>query len=92
MFGNATIERNRAIGRNLIGQAVNTGLIAFAGCSIAVAVAHAATTSAGGTRAAAPTSEWRSLLDQRVALATRHDPRMQRLAGTVIAPVGEGWG
>jgi hypothetical protein len=39
-----------------------------------------------------PTSEWRSLLDQRVFRTSSHEPRMQRLVGTVDAPIGQGWG
>jgi hypothetical protein len=69
--------------------------IALAGCAIAAAFAIAAPMSAGGTQAAMPTSEWRSLLDQRVVRAARHEPRMQRLVSADIVPLGqggEGWG
>ena len=66
----------------------------FAGCSIAAALAIGVAMSAGGTQAAMPASEWRSLLDQHVVLVRvpRHDPRMQRPVSPVIALVGEGWG
>jgi hypothetical protein len=73
---------------------VLNSMIAFAGCSIAAAVTVGAAMSAGGTQAAMPTSEWRSLLDQRVVLvsAPHHEPRMQRPASTVITLIGQGWG
>jgi hypothetical protein len=92
MFGNATIGRNRATLQNLIDQAVNTGLIALAGCSIAGALAIGAPMSAGGTQAAMPTSEWRSPLNQCAVRASCPEPCMQRLVGTVRAPIGQGWG
>lgn len=92
MFGNSTIERNRASIQNLIDQAVNTGLIALAGCSIAGALAIGAPMSAGGMQAAMPTAEWRSPLDQRAIRASCPEPCMQRLVGTLSAPIGRGWG
>jgi hypothetical protein len=66
--------------------------IALAGCSIAAALAIGAPMSAGGTQAAMPTSECRSLPDQRVVRAPRHEPRMQRLVSTAIEPNFQGWG
>ena len=92
MFSNATIEGNRATLKNLIDQMINAGLIALVGCSIAAALAIGAPMSAGGSQTAMPASEWRSLFDQRVFRASSHEPRMQRLVGTVNAPIGEGWG
>jgi hypothetical protein len=93
MFSNAAIARHKATLQNLIDQVINAGLIALVGCSIAAALAIGVPMSAGGgTQAAMPTSEWRSLFDQRVFRASRHEPRMQRLFSTVNAPVGQGWG
>ena len=92
MFSNATIEGNKATLKNLIDQMINAGLIALVGCSIAAALAIGAPMSAGGSQTAMPTSEWRSLLDQRVFRTSSHEPRMQRLVGTVDAPIGQGWG
>jgi hypothetical protein len=92
MFSNATIEGNKATLKNLIDQMINAGLIALVGCSIAAALAIGAPMSAGGSQTAMPTSEWRSLFDQRVFRASSHEPRLQRLVGTVDAPIGEGWG
>jgi hypothetical protein len=74
---------------------IRNSVTALAGCSIAAALAIGAPMSAGGTPAAMPTSEWRSLLDQRVVGAPRHEPRMQHLVGTVTGvaePIGQGWG
>jgi hypothetical protein len=48
--------------------------------------------SAGGSQTAMPTSEWRSLFDQRVFRPSNHELRLQRVVGTVDAPVGQGWG
>ena len=92
MFSNATIGRQKAIIQNLIDQAVNSGLIALVGCSIAAALAIGAPMSAGGTQAAMPTSEWRSPLDQRAVRSACPEPCMQRLVGTTSAPIGRGWG
>jgi hypothetical protein len=64
----------------------------LAGCSIAATLAFGVTMSAGGTLAAIPTSEWRSLLDQPVVRASRHEPHMQLLVSPVINPIGPGWG
>jgi hypothetical protein len=92
MFSNATIERNKATLKSLIDQMINAGLIALVGCSITAALAIGAPMSTGGSQTAVPASEWRSLFDQRVFRASSHEPRMQRLVGTVDAPIGEGWG
>jgi hypothetical protein len=67
-------------------------MIALAGCSIATALTIGSPMSAGDTQAAMPTSEWRSLRDQRVVHAPCHEPPMQRPASIVIVPIGEGWG
>ena len=92
MFSNATIARHKATLQNLIDQVINAGLIALVGCSIAAALAIGAPMSAGGSQTAMPTSEWRSLVDQRIFRASSHERRMQRLVGTVNAPIGQGWG
>ena len=92
LFSNVAIARHKATLQNLIDQVINAGLIALVGCSIAAALAIGAPMSAGGSQTAMPTSEWRSLFDQRVFRASSHEPRMQRLVGTVDAPVGPGWG
>ena len=65
MFSNAAIARHKATLQNLIDQVINAGLIALVGCSIAAALAIGAPMS-GGSQTAMPTSEWRSLFDQRV--------------------------
>jgi hypothetical protein len=85
-------SRHKATLHNMIDQVINAGFIALVGCSIAAALAIGAPMPDGGTQAAMPTSEWRSLLDQRVFPASPYEPRMQRLVGTVNAPVGQGWG
>ena len=92
MFSNATIEGNKATLENLIDQMINAGLIALVGCSIAAALASGAPMSTGGSQTAMPTSEWRSLFDQRVFRPSNHELRLQRVVGTVDAPVGQGWG
>ena len=92
MFSNAAIARHKLALQTLFDQVINAGLIALVGCSIAAALAIGAPMSAGGSQTAMPTSEWRSLFDQRVFRASSHEPRMQRLVGTVNAPVGQGWG
>jgi hypothetical protein len=92
MFSNAEIARHKSTVQNLIDQVINAGLIALVGCSIAAALAIGAPMSGGGSPTAMPTSEWQSLFDQRVFRASSHEPRMQRLVGTVNAPVGQGWG
>jgi hypothetical protein len=84
--------RHKATLENLIDQAINAGLIALVGCSIAAALAVGAPVSAGGSQTAMPMSEWRSLFDQRVFRSSSHEPRMQRLVGTANAPIGQGWG
>ena len=85
-------SRHKATLHNLIDQVINAGLIALVGCSIATALAIGAPMPDGGTLAAMPTSEWRWLFDQNVFSASPYEPRMQRLVGTVNAPVGQGWG
>jgi hypothetical protein len=92
MFSNAAIARHKVTFQNLFDQVINAGLIALVGCSIAAALAIGGPVSAGGSQTAMPTSEWRSLLDQRVVRTSSHEPRMQRLVGTVDAPIGQGWG
>ena len=92
MFSNAAIARHKATLQNLIDQVINAGLIALVGCSIAAALAIGPPMSTGGSQTAMPTSEWRSLFDQRVFRASSHEPRTQRLFSTVNAPVGQGWG
>jgi hypothetical protein len=82
--------RHKATLENLIDQVINAGLIALVGCSIAAALAIGPLMSAGGSQM--PASEWRSLFDQRVFRASSREPRMQRLVGTVDAPIGQGWG
>ena len=77
--------------QNLIDQVINVGLISLVGGSIAAALAIGAPMSAAGSQTAMPTAEWRSL-DQRVLRASSHQQHMQRLVGTVNAPVGQGWG
>jgi hypothetical protein len=67
-------------------------LITAAGCSIAAALTIGASMSTGGTQGAMPASEWRSLLDQRVAHAPCHEPLLRRPASTTIVPIGIGWG
>jgi hypothetical protein len=67
-------------------------MIALTGCSIAAAVAIAVPMSTGGTQALNLTLGSRSFLEQRRIIASQHEPRMQLLAGPVVAPVGEGWG
>lgn len=69
-----------------------TGMIVLAGCSIAAALAAAVPISAGGTRASEVVLPSGSRLEQRATFAPAHEPRLRRLAGTVVAPVGEGWG
>ena len=96
------VEEYRAHSREACGQwarlqgsrlsQYGSRLIALVGCSIAAVLAIGAPMSAGGSQTAMPTSEWRSLFDQRVFRASSHEPRMQRLVGTVKAPVGQGWG
>jgi hypothetical protein len=78
-------SRDKATLHNLIDQVINAGLIALIGCSIAAALAIVAPVPAGGTQAAMP-------LDQCVFPASPCGPHMQRLVGTVNAPVGQGWG
>jgi hypothetical protein len=85
-------SRHKAILHNLIDQMINAGLIALIGGSIVVALATGASMPVGETQAAMPTSEWRSLLNQHIFPASPYEPRMQRLVGTVDAPVGQGWG
>jgi hypothetical protein len=85
-------SRHKATLHNLIDQVINAGLIALIGCSIAAALVVGAPMPAGGTQAAMPTAERRSLLDQHIIPASPYEPRMQRLVGTVNAPVGQGWG
>jgi hypothetical protein len=92
MFSNDAIARNKVTIQNLIDQVINAGLIALVGCSIAAALVIGVPMSAGGSQIAMPTSEWRSLFDQRVFRASSHEWRMQRLVGTVNAPIGQGWG
>jgi hypothetical protein len=92
MFSNAAIARHKATLQNLIDQVINAGLIALVGCSIAAALAIGAPMSTGGSQTAMPTSEWRSLFDQRVFRASSHEPRMPRMVGIVNAPIGQGWG
>ena len=92
MISNAAIACHKATLQNLIDQVINAGLIALVGCSIAAALAIGAPMSAGGSQTAMPTSEWRSLFDQRVFRASSHEPRMQRVVGTVDAQIGQGWG
>ena len=92
MFSNAAIARHKATLQNLIDQVINPGLIALVGCSIAAALAIGAPLFAGGSQTAMPTSEWRSLFDQRVFRTSNHEPHMQHLVGTVNAPIGQGWG
>jgi uncharacterized phosphosugar-binding protein len=84
--------RHRTTLHNLIDQVINAGLIALVGCSIAAALAIGASMPAGGTQAVKPPLEWRLLLDQQVFAASPYELRMQRLVGTVRAPVGQGWG
>jgi hypothetical protein len=78
-------SRYQATLHNLIDQVINASLIALICCSIAAALAIGALIPAGGTQTAMP-------LDQRVFPASPSEPRMQRLVGTVNAPVGQGWG
>jgi hypothetical protein len=78
-------SRCKATLHNLMDQVINAGLIALIGCSMAAALAIGAPMPAGGTQAAMP-------LAQRVFPASPYEPRMQRLVGTVNAPVGQGWG
>jgi hypothetical protein len=78
-------SRYKATLHNLMDQVINAGLIALIGCSIAAALAFGAPMPAGGTQAAMP-------LDQLVFPASPFEPRLQRLVGTVSAPVGQGWG
>ena len=92
MFRTDAIARNKVTIQNLIDQVINAGLIALVGCSIAAALAIGAPMSAAGSQTAMPTSEWRSLFDQRVFLASPYEPRIQSLVGTVNAPIGQGWG
>ena len=92
MFSNAAIARHKATLQNLIDQMINAGLIALVGGSIAAALAIGGPMSAGGSQTAMPISEGRSLFEQRVFRASSHEPRMQRLVGTVNAPIGQGWG
>jgi hypothetical protein len=92
MFSNTTIARLKRPLQNLIDQVINTGLIVLVGGSIAVALAIGTPMSAGGSQISMATSEWRSLFDQYVFRAPHHEPRIQRVVGTVDAPVGQGWG
>ena len=92
MFSSAAIARHRATLQNLIDLAINAGLFALVGCSIAAAFAIGAPTPAGDAQAAILTSEWRSLFDQRVFRASSHEPRIQHQVGLVNAPVGQGRG
>jgi hypothetical protein len=78
-------SRYKATLHNLMDQVINAGLIALIGCSIAAALAFGAPMPAGGTQAAMP-------LDQLIFPASPFEPRLQRLVGTVSAPVGQGWG
>jgi hypothetical protein len=48
--------------------------------------------SAGNSQIAMPMSEWQSPFDRHVFRASSPESRMQRLVGTVIAPIGQGWG
>jgi hypothetical protein len=90
-FTDAAIARHKATLRNLIDQAINAGLVALIGCSIAAALVIGAPMPAGDSQTAMPMPESRSLFDQRVFLASSHEPRLQRLVGTVNAPIGQGW-
>jgi hypothetical protein len=90
MFSIAAIARHKATLQKLIDQVINAGLIALVGCSIAAALAIGVPMSADSSPM--PMSEWRSLFDQGVFRASSHEPRLQRLVGTVNAPVGQGWG
>jgi hypothetical protein len=92
LLSNAAFARDKATIQNLIDQVFNGVLIALVGCSIAAALAIGTPMSGGGSQTAMPTSEWRSLVDQRIFRASSHGPRMQRLVGTVNAPIGQGWG
>jgi hypothetical protein len=93
MFSNTAVARLKGSVQSLLDQVINAGLIALVGGSIAAALAiGAAPMSTGGSETAMPTAEWRSLFDQDVFRAPSHQPRTQRLVGTVDAPVGQGWG
>jgi hypothetical protein len=92
MFSNATILRRKATLQNLIDQVINAGLLVLVGCSIAAALVVGSPLSASGSQTEMPTSECRSIFDQRVFRASSRDPCLQRLVGTVNAPVGQGWG
>ena len=78
--------------RNLTDQVINAGLIAVVGGSIAAALAIGTPMSADDSQTTMPTSEERSLFDQHIFRASSQEPHMQRLVGSVFAPVGEGWG
>lgn len=58
-------------------------VIALAGCLIV---------SAAGLPAATMPPASGSHFERHVIVAPPHAPRLLRLAGPVIAPVGEGWG
>jgi hypothetical protein len=92
MFSSSTIARHKATLDKLIDQVINAGLIALVGGSIAAALAIGAPMSTDGSQTTMPTAECRSLFDQRVFRAPSNEPRIQRLVGTVDAPVGQGWG
>ena len=85
-------SRHKPIVHKLIDQMFNAGLVALIGGSVAAALAIGAPMPNSAAQAAMPTSEWRSLLNQHVVPASPYEPRMQRLVGTVDAPVGQGWG
>ena len=90
-------SHHKATLHNLIDQLINAGLIALIGGSIAAALAIGGPEPASGTQAMTM-SESRSLLDQHIFPASPYEPRMQhelpmqRLAGTLNAPIGQGWG
>jgi hypothetical protein len=92
LFSHAAFARHKATIQNLIDQVFNACLTALVGCSIAAALAIGAPMSAGGSQTAMPTLEWRSVFDQCVFRVSSHEPRPQRLIGTVNAPIGQGWG
>ena len=85
-------SRLKATFHNLIDQMLNAGLIALVGGSLVAALAVGAPMPASNTQAAMPTSEWRSLLNQHISPTSPYEARMQRLVGSVDAPVGQGWG
>jgi hypothetical protein len=90
MFGNATMERNKATDQNWIDQLFNAGLIAFVGCSMAAVLTIASPISGGGAQVTMPISE--RLIDQHVFRASRYEPFSQQVFSVTNAPVGQGWG